>query len=79
MLGSTLANRYKIEAELGRGGMGIVYRGHDTLLNRPVAIKILSSSELNSEDRARLLAEAQAEWFNSRLSKPAGMKAILMN
>jgi len=60
MLGSTLANRYKIEAELGRGGMGIVYRGYDTLLNRPVAIKILSSSELSSEDRSQLLAEAQA-------------------
>ena len=60
MLGSTLANRYKIEAELGRGGMGIVYRGYDTLLNRPVAIKILSASELSSEDRSHLLAEAQA-------------------
>ena len=60
MLGSVLANRYKVEAEIGRGGMGIVYRGHDARLNRPVAIKVLSSPELSAEDRARLLAEAQA-------------------
>ncbi len=60
MLGSTLANRYKIEAEIGRGGMGIVYKGYDLLLKRPVAIKILSSASLSPEDRARLLAEAQA-------------------
>jgi len=60
MIGSELANRYKVEAELGRGGMGIVYKGHDTRLNRPVAIKILSSPELSDEDRTHLLVEAQA-------------------
>src|SRR6266498_3776522 len=60
MLRSVLINRYKIEAELGRGGMGIVYRGHDTRLNRTVAIKVLSSPELSDEDRVHLLAEAQA-------------------
>jgi tetratricopeptide (TPR) repeat protein len=59
-LGTVLIERYKIEAELGRGGMGIVYRGHDTRLNRPVAIKILSSPELSDEDHVHLLAEARA-------------------
>jgi len=58
MIGSELANRYQIEAELGRGGMGIVYKGYDTRLDRQVAIKILSSPELSDEDRTHLFAEA---------------------
>lgn len=34
-------DKYELQAELGRGGMGIVYRGYDAALRRPVAIKIL--------------------------------------
>ncbi len=33
--------RFKVEAEIGRGGMGVVYRGRQLSLNRPVAIKVL--------------------------------------
>jgi class 3 adenylate cyclase len=33
--------RYRLETEIGRGGMGIVYLGQDTLLERPVAVKVL--------------------------------------
>ena len=38
-----LSDRFDIERELGRGGMGTVYLAHDELLDRPVAIKLLSA------------------------------------
>jgi DNA-binding SARP family transcriptional activator len=51
--------RYRLGAELGRGGMGTVYRAHDTVLERDVAIKVLDKTGLGTEGRARLLREAQ--------------------
>ena len=56
----TLLDRYRLETELGRGGMGTVYRAHDTVLKRDVAVKLLSATGLGTEGRARMLREAQA-------------------
>lgn len=60
MIGTLLNQRYRLDAELGHGGMGTVYHAHDQLLDRDVAIKVLSNTKLGTEGRARLLREAQA-------------------
>jgi tetratricopeptide (TPR) repeat protein/predicted Ser/Thr protein kinase len=60
MIGELVNQRYQIESELGRGGMGVVYRARDALLEREVAFKVLSSLALGTEGRARLLSEARA-------------------
>jgi eukaryotic-like serine/threonine-protein kinase len=59
---------YRIDALLGAGGMGDVYRAHDTVLGRDVAIKILP--EAFSDDPARLLRFEQEAQFLASLSHP---------
>jgi ABC-type transport system substrate-binding protein/serine/threonine protein kinase len=59
MIGQRLSNRYDIRTELGRGGMGVVYRAHDPLLNREVAIKLIPPTLLSPETEQRFQREAQ--------------------
>ena len=61
LVGRTLADRYRIEAELARGGMANVYRARDLRLDRLVAVKVLAARYADDPAfTARFLDEARA-------------------
>ena len=67
-LGEALGDAYTIEGEIGRGGMGVVYRARDERLQRRVAIKVLPPELAFQQDiRERFTREAQTA---ARLSHP---------
>ena len=60
MVGSTISH-YKVLSEVGRGGMGVVYKAEDTSLDRPVALKFLAPHLVeDTEIRKRFEREAKA-------------------
>jgi eukaryotic-like serine/threonine-protein kinase len=62
-----LADRYRLEKILGRGGMAEVWRATDPVLHRPVAVKVLRDTADDESDRLRFTAEARTL---ARLSHP---------
>jgi len=63
--------RYRIDAELGRGAMGVVYKAHDPMLDRTVALKTIAlddAAQDREEYQARFFQEAKAV---ARLNHPA--------
>lgn len=60
LIGQTINNRYRLEALLGDGGMGTVYRAYDVNLDRQVAVKLMHAHfARNEEFRQRLIQEAR--------------------
>ena len=57
--------KYEIEEEIGHGGMATVYRAHDTVLDRPVALKVMHPHLRGAEEARR------------RLSGPLGSDVVL--
>src|SRR3989475_13235756 len=66
MIGQTL-DHYRVLAQIGEGGMGVVYRARDEVLNRDVALKLLAHGALDKVSPGHLLREAQTA---SSLSHP---------
>src|SRR5690242_20073644 len=67
-LNEALAGVYTIEGEIGRGGMGVVYRARDEQLQRTVAVKVLPPElAFQPEIRERFAREARTA---ARLSHP---------
>ena len=62
------ATRYRLVRKVAQGGMGSVYEAHDSLLDRPVALKVLSIPDASGELSARMLREARVV---ARLEHPA--------
>ncbi|RTE08667.1 Stk1 family PASTA domain-containing Ser/Thr kinase [Paenibacillus whitsoniae] len=61
MIGRKLGGRYEILERIGGGGMALVYKGHDLLLNRKVAVKVLRQQYVHDEEFIRRFRrEAQA-------------------
>jgi eukaryotic-like serine/threonine-protein kinase len=61
VIGTTLADKYRIETEIGRGGMSVVYRGRHEVMDRMVAIKMLQAQLVNDQTSIkRFKQEAKA-------------------
>ncbi|MFD5120834.1 serine/threonine-protein kinase [Streptomyces sp. NPDC058385] len=73
MQGLLLAGRYRLGDSIGRGGMGRVWRAHDEVLHRAVAVKELTAAQYVQEaDRAVLLTRTQTEArAAARINHPA--------
>ncbi len=70
LLGTLLAGRYRLDAEIGRGGMSTVYRAFDIVLERPVAIKLMhreSAADVSALERFRREARAVAQLNNAHI------------
>jgi serine/threonine protein kinase len=51
--GALIANRYEVQKQIGRGGMGMVYRAHDRMLDETVAIKVLRAELAGTGEAAK--------------------------
>lgn len=53
--------RYVIESTIGKGAMGVIYRAHDPMIDRRVALKLVNTDLLEGDDRAAFVERFQRE------------------
>ncbi|HEY4172854.1 MAG TPA: serine/threonine-protein kinase [Rhodopila sp.] len=56
-----MIGRYRVERELGRGAMGVIYQAHDPVIGREVAIKLIKANLIDGDERADYIARFQRE------------------
>src|SRR5580700_3297279 len=64
LLGTVIGGRYRLDGEIGRGGMSTVYRAFDLVLERPVAIKLMhreTAADADQLERFRREARSVAQ------------------
>lgn len=66
-IGTLINQRYRLDAEIGRGGMGIIYRAHDIPDDRNVAVKIINRDTANALTLQQFSREAE---ISSRFDHP---------
>src|SRR5438105_8569685 len=74
LVGSTLADKYRIERVLGEGGFGVVYAGTHLMLGVPIAIKCMKPTGATPDERERA---AQAFHREARILFGLGHPAIV--
>jgi eukaryotic-like serine/threonine-protein kinase len=67
--GEVIEGKYRIEKVLGEGGMGVVLAAHHELLDQPVAVKVLTSSDPRAMSRFSLEAKATAQLKSQHVAR----------
>jgi hypothetical protein len=75
LLPIVLSGKFEIEQQIGAGGMGVVYRGRDLSLSRPVALKVLPRIGTAAAARLRREARAMAALQHPQLAVIHGMES----
>ncbi|AKT41621.1 serine/threonine-protein kinase PknK [Chondromyces crocatus] len=71
--GELVAGRFRLEREVGRGGVGTVYRAQDVVTRRPVAFKIITVTGVDAGEQQRLSREGQ---ILSELDHPSIVRVV---